>query len=357
MFQLFAGNKKVIIIIAGLAVLAFLALVYFEWGKGGTSSPNELARINGRSIYLQDIKPLYEQIKERYKDQISKENAQQVEKQIMFEALKVLIQKYIILDQAQKAKVGVSSDEILRTISRNPNLQTKDGKFNDRYYQSLPAFYKQKLEKETQEELITQLFQIRLFDLIKISDIDLRLFFMEKNTKSKIRFVFVEGTAQNQTQGDNLLSVNDDRMKAEKKIQQFMKIIKKTGNFTGTAASLGLAVRTTDYFGFFQPITRPGSQDRFNEIEFQDIYLKAFSLKPYQISDQINLNKGFAVIQVLSKSSPNWDKFYKELPMLRAEYEAKLRQYVLQDWYMKAVTDSKIKNNLDKLFQQNTENN
>jgi len=348
-----ASNKKVIMIISGFAALAFLGLVYFEWGKGGAGSPNELARINGRSIYLQDIKPLYEQLKERYKDQTTKENAAEIDKQIMFEALKMVLQKHILLDQAKNAKVGVSDDELLRSIARRKEFQTEEGKFNDYLYQRLPAYYKQQLEKETKDDLITQLFQIRLFDLIKISDIDLRVYFMEKNFKAKIRFVLLDvEPASPQGEGD-LLSVNDNRAKAENKIAQFLKTAKATGNFLGTASAMGLQVQTTDYFGFFQPIKQAGKDERFNKMEFQDVYLNAFKLMPNQISDQVNLNQGIAVIQVLEKTAPNWDKFYKELPVLRGEYEARLRQYVLQDWYINALRKTKIQNNLDKLYKQN----
>lgn len=355
MFKLMS-NKKFIMIGAGIIILAFLGLVYFEWGKGGSASPNEVARINGRSIYLQDLKPLYEQMKERYKDQITEENASQIEKQVMFEALKMLIQKYIILKQAKDAKVSVSNDEILRAIARMKEFQTEDGKFNNYLYQRLPQYYKQQLEKNTKEDLISQLFRIRLFDLIKISDIDLRLYFMEKNSKCRIRFVMID-VEQNPQQGmDNLLSINEERIKAEKIIKQFIKSAKRTGNFLGRAAALGLKVKTTDYFGFFQPIKRSGKDERLNEIEFQDVYLNAFKLSPYQISDQINLNKGVAVIQLLTKTSPNWDKFYKELPVLKSEYENRMRQYVLQDWYVNAVNKSKIRNNIDKFFQDKQNN-
>ena len=351
-------NKNVVYTIIGIVILAFLGLIYFSWGKGGGgAAPDEIARINGKSIFLQDIKNIYENLKEKYKDQITEENTRQIEKQILNESVQAIAQKIILLEQAKKAKVSVSDDEILRSISRMKMFKTEDGKPNMSLFLRLPSFYKQKLEKETKEDLTTQLLWIRLFDLIKISDVDLQIFFQEKYTQSKIRFVIIEFKEGSQGQIDNLLNVNPERVQAEKTMDKFIRLVKKNRNFIGTASALGLRVKTTDYFSFFHPIKKPGSDERYNEIEFRDIYVNAFKLSPNQISDKISLNKGIAVIQVISRKNPDMNKFYKELPVLRAEYESKIRNVVQNEWYMHVAGKANyrlfIDEYLNKRFQEN----
>ena len=347
-------KKSVIYVIIGSVILAFLALIYFQWGMGGkAASGNEIARVNGRSIYIQDIRPIYEQLKERYKEQITEENAGEIEKKIMTEAIQVLVQKYLFLEQAKKAKVSVSENEITRSISRIKDFHTEEGKFNPGLYFRLPTYYKQKLENDTKEDLTTQLFQMRLLDLVRVSDIDLRIFFQEKYTECKVQFVMVEVEKKAQTEMDDLLNVDQDMMRAEKIIDQFLQIVKRTGNFRGAAARLGLKAKTTDFFAFFHPIKKIGSdEERYNEIEVQDIYINAFKLKPGQISDKITLNKGFVALRVISRKNPNWDKFYKELPELRIEYQATIQRHVRNEWYMNVVQNSKVYNYLDKYYQQ-----
>ncbi len=348
-------KKGVVYVIIGSVILAFLALIYFQWGMGGkAASGNEIARVNGRSIYIQDIRPIYEQLKERYKEQITEENAGEIEKKIMTEAIQVLVQKYLFLEQAKKAKVSVSENEITRSISRIKDFRTEEGKFDLGLYYRLPAHYKQKLENDTKEDLTTQLFQMRLMDLVRISDIDLRIYFQEKYTECKVQFVMAEVEKKAQTEMDDLLNIDQDRMKAEKIIDQFLQIVKRTGNFRGTAARLGLKAKTTDYFGFFLPIKKVGSdeEERYNEIEVQDIYVNAFKLQPGQISDKITLNKGFVALKIISRRNPNWDKFYKELPELRIEYQAKIQRNVINEWYNNVRQNSKIYNYLEKYYQQ-----
>ena len=349
----FVRKKSFVYAIIGFVILAFVALIYFEWGMGGRSgTANEVARVNGRSIYIQDVKPIYEQLKERYKDQLTEENTDKMEKRIMTESIQMLVQKYILLQQAKKAKVGVSENEITRSISRIKDFQTEDGKFNLGLYQRLPAFYKKKLESDTKEDLTTQLFQMRLLDLVRTSELDLRAFFQEKYTKCKVQFVMVEVEKKTQTEMDALLNVDQERIKAEKIIDQFVRITKRTRNFRGAAAALRLKVKTTDYFSFFHPINEIGTNERYNEIEVQDIYVKAFELKPGQISDKITLNKGFVVLKVIARKNPNWDKFYKELPTLRMEYQAKIQRYVRNEWFMNIIQKAKIYNYLDKFYGQ-----
>lgn len=348
-------NKKIVYGIIIFLISAFIGLVYFEWGKGGsTGGSNEIAWVNGKSIYIEDIKPIYSQLKERYKDQITEENSDKIEKQIMIESIQILVQKYILLEQAKKAKVSVSDDEIFRAISRIKDFRTEDGRFNIGLYSRLPAFYKRKLEKDTKEDVTTQFFWIRLQDLVKVSDIDLRLFFQEENTECKIRFVMAEVEGDSRNQPDNLLNIDQERIKAEKIIDQFVKIVKRTRNFTRTAALLRLKVKTTDYFSFFQPIKKIDSDDdeRYNEIEFQDIYVNTFKLKPFQISEKISLNKGFVVLQLLSKKEPNWDKFYKELPTLKMECEARVHRNVRNEWYRHVRSKARIRDSLDKFYKQ-----
>lgn len=346
------ANKKLVMTISLIGAVAFIGLIYFQWGRGGlSSSPNEIASINGQSIYLQDIKPLYESIKERYKDQINDKNSQMIEKQIMYDALRVLMQKHLILQQAEKAKVTVSDDQIMQAVISQKEFQTEDGKFNPGLYARIPSFYKTQKENQMREELVSQLFQIRLFDTVKTSDLDLRLYFQEKYTTCKIKAVIVTIKEEQPKQSlDNLLQMNTERTKYEKIIDQFINRVKQTGDFVGTANAMGLKVNTTDFFTFFGPIKKEGSPDRLNDIEFQEIYTKAFQLKPYQVSDKIALNHAFVAIQLIARTNPDWNKFYKELPTLRNEYEARLRQYALQDWYSTVVSRSKIVDNVEKLF-------
>lgn len=348
-----ATQRKIVIVLAGFVVLAFVGLVYFQWGKGGGTGGGatfEVARINGHSIYLDEFRNLYEQIKEQYTDRISEENSQQMEKEIMNRTLRILIQKYLILQEADKAGVSVSDDETFRSIIRRKEFQTESGQFNEYLYKRLPSYYKNRLERETRENLIEQLFQIRLLDSVKISDLDLRLYYQQKYTKCKIRFILLKLPEKEKSRTD-LLGLDEERIKLEKIVDKFLKIAKRTGNFIGAANSMGLKIHTTDYFTFFGPINKPGREDeRWREIEVQDVYQQAFKLKPYQISDKISLPDGYTVLQLIARKNPDWNKFYYEVPQLRAELQNIHRNYLFQQWFITVINKSKIINNLDKLL-------
>lgn len=347
-----ATQRKIVIVLAGFVVLAFVGFVYFQWGKGGTRGgvAFEVARINGHSIYLEEFRNLYERIKEQYRDKITEENSQQMEKEIMNRTLRVLIQKYLTLQEADKAGVSVSDNETFRNIIRRKEFQTESGQFNEYLYRRLPSYYKKRLENETRENLIEQLFQIRLLDSVKVSDLDLRLYYQQKYTKCKIRFVLLKLPKKEKTQTD-LLGLDEERVKLEKIADKFIKIAKRTGSFIGAANSLGLKIHTTDYFTFFGPINKLGKEDeRWRELEVQDVYQQAFKLRAYQISDKISLPDGYTVLQLIARKNPDWNKFYYEVPQLKAELENIHRNHVFQQWYITVIKKSKIINNLDKLL-------
>ena len=67
------------------------------------------------------------------------------------------------------------------------------------------------------------------------------------------------------------------------------------------------------------------------------------------------MNNGFAVIQLLSRREADNSKFYKERPALQRQYEGRLRQTVMQEWYMHSyrnsgVKDAEIGTYLEKLY-------
>jgi hypothetical protein len=346
-------ERKVIIWIAGILALAFIGLVYFEWGKGGTSINSlnyEIARVNGKSIYLPEFTNEYQRIKDLYyKEKSVSENQEQTDKEIMITALRSLIQKYLILQAAKKAKVSVSEEEIFRNIIRMKEFTTESGQFNEYFYKSMPNSIKRKLEEETKENLIQQLFQIRILDAVKVSDLDLRIYFQKRNTERKIRFVILR--SEKKEQKDQLLpTLDEDRLKIEKQIDNFVNILKATKNFQYASQVSGLKIYETDYFHFFGPIKKVRSEERFNEIEIQDIYQKAFSLRKGEFSEKISLPDGYAVIQVIDSKEPDWNKFYYELPKIKAELENIYINYALNEWYISTIQNSKIVNNLERIM-------
>ena len=243
-----------------------------------------------------------------------------MEKKILLEALNEFAQRYIMLQEAEKAHTTVSDDNIFQNIQRDKRFQTEDGKFNIYGYSQLPNSLKAKIETEVGNQIKQQLFEFNLMNAIKTSDLDLRIYYQEKFTKSKIRFVIVKMNKPEKSDEANLLQVDTERTKAEKIIDNFLAIAKKTGDFAAAANACGLSIYNTDFFGFFEPIKKPDSDTRYSDIEFQDIFVNAFRLNPMQISDKISLNNAFVVFQVLAKQKPDMDKFYKERPKLKNEY-------------------------------------
>jgi len=344
------GNKKVVGIIAGLAALSFLLLIYLQWGKGGIGgrSTGELAKVNGHSIYMQDIKSMYEYYKEKYKDALNGENGKEIEKRIIMQALWSVVQRILMLQEADKAKIHISSDQIFNTVIRRKEFRTEDGKFNEWAFKHIPKYYKQKIEKDTEDQLKIEFLQSRIYDGIKVSDLDLRVYFQEKYSRCKIRYIFLKVKERGKNE---LLADNKLRMEAESKINKALDIIKKGGDLNWAASSIGVRVYTTDYFTFFGRITDLKGNE-LKDLEVEDTYMNAFRLhKRGEISGKISLNTGFMIVQLVNRENPDWKNFYKELYQLRAEYGAAVKQWYFNDWLRNVERKAKMVSYLNDYFK------
>ncbi len=339
------GQKKVIIWVAGIAAVAFIGLVYFEWGKGGLSRKNtinpEIARVNGISIYKSDLRDLYERIIDYMREQGKEELSEEDTKQAVLTALRWKLQRLILLAEARKAEVRVSENQIFELVKRRPEFRDKNGRFNYMLYMQYSPSTRKRIEKEMKDELMETLFRIRLDDAIKTSSIDARFYYMERSIKRKIAYVYFPVKKENST--NSLTGILEtERLKAEELCNKFLKILKKTKNFNLTASLTGKRIKYTDYFSFFGPIKSIGGKKRIKELEEQDLYINAFRLRKGEVSDKIVLSSGYVIIKVVGIKDLKWKNFVKKLPQIKSELERIRREYVYNDWFNYAQRNNKI---------------
>ena len=90
-------NKKFIISGTIILAIALTALIYFNWEKiNGSERDDLIASINGKFIYFKDIKPFYNELKEKYKDRIKRYNPIEVDRMIKAEAVYMYSEKYLL---------------------------------------------------------------------------------------------------------------------------------------------------------------------------------------------------------------------------------------------------------------------
>ena len=343
------GNKKVIVIVSSIAAVSFLALVYLEWGRGGAGgSAGELARVNGYSIYWDDIKQIYRALEEQYRDKFTKENRAELEKEITKSALFHIIQRVLLLQAADEAGIVVSDDLIFSRILRNPELQTEDGKFNDYLWSRIRPYIKHKYEDDAEKDLKIQLMQSYIYSTTKVSDIDLRIYYMDKYTQCKIKYVFFPVKESKEA---DLLVENKEKMRVEKEVDRFVSLALKGRSINYAASIMGKRVKKTTFFSFFGKITNSRGEE-LKDLEVEDIYVNAFRLLPGQISKKIILNNGFVVFQIIGRRNPDWKNFYRRLLQLRAEYEGYIKNLVYRDWYFNVYRHSRVVSFLEKYFKK-----
>ncbi len=149
-----------------------------------------LARVNGQMIsptrFGREVGNELDNLRRRYQQEIGEEQKKIVKQRV----LDRMIQRRLLLQEAERMGIIVSDDELRERILQLPFLKDEDGKFDlkrwKRFKRRYPSY-----EEETREDMqINRLIQF-VQNAVDVTDADLRDLYREQNTKINLEFVKV----------------------------------------------------------------------------------------------------------------------------------------------------------------------
>ncbi|GEM_PF-6204334 len=323
-----------------LVVIIVSFVGFYGFDRGGSSNSYVVVKVNGKPIYLDDYKNVYEQYQTAYKlNQADGASADQLRQYVERRSLDDLVQKQLVLQSASKNGIKPSAEEILGMVARDKRFQDDKGQFNPGIWANAPMYLKKRIEKEFADSLSSQYFEFRIYNAVKISDAEIRNQFDMNNTKVKVAYVYDQDQAAEG--GQNLLV---PLAGAGNKVDKVAELMKQGLSFQVAAASAGVAIQTTDFFSFANRVFMEGSTNKTAEpLEAViDTYKHAFAMKPGSVSPVINTRGGKVILAVLARKEADWQNLAKQVPQLRAEVQqAHMRDYINQ-WMTSTYSASKI---------------
>lgn len=122
-----------------LIIFAFVGTIFYSWGMGGssTSGGGVIASVNGEKIFQGEYERTFNNIVDFYRQQFRNQFSNDMIKKLDLknQALEALIQKKILLLEAEKQNIKVSNEEVISHIKKLPAFQNNN-KFNDRAYRN-----------------------------------------------------------------------------------------------------------------------------------------------------------------------------------------------------------------------------
>ena len=122
-----------------LIIIAFVGTIFYSWGMGGASGSGggAIATVEGEKIYQQEYDRTFNNLVDFYRQQFKSQFTTEMIKKLGLktQALEALIQKKLLLLEAEKQNLRVSDAELISHIRSLPAFQN-DKKFSKESYDS-----------------------------------------------------------------------------------------------------------------------------------------------------------------------------------------------------------------------------
>jgi peptidyl-prolyl cis-trans isomerase D len=150
-----------------------------------------IALINGTAITVKSFEDVYRNLLENLRQRTKEEIPDETLKELRKVAFEKMVNRILLLQEAQRLKIDVTEEELKEHIKRLPPFQ-KDGKFDRSQYLRVLHYSKispKEFEIEEKEQLLISKLENLIMDNIKISDQELYENYSWINEKVSLSFI------------------------------------------------------------------------------------------------------------------------------------------------------------------------
>lgn len=176
-------------------ILVVIVVVFVFWGVGSYRSRQEtrIAVVNGEVIGLEAYRNAYQQLENQYRQQLGDAMNQDLMKNLNLkeQALDQLINRRLILQQAEQLGLKVNNNELIRAIQGIPAFQ-ESGRFDSRRYQRMLAVNRmtaEMFEESMRQELLMEKMRDIVLGNVKVSEAELLERFKWQERKVRVEYV------------------------------------------------------------------------------------------------------------------------------------------------------------------------
>lgn len=179
-------------------LLAAIIVVFIPWGVQRYTSQrsSRVADVNGTIITLGDYRTSYsnlvEQVRQSFGNNLNDELIEAL--QLRKRAMDQLVDRALMLQEAEKLKIQVSDEELAETIRNIRAFQTAGVFDNQRYLNTLSRtrLSPETFEEQQREAMIIDKLQNFVTGNIKVSELEARQWYQYNNTEVDVDYVLLE---------------------------------------------------------------------------------------------------------------------------------------------------------------------
>jgi peptidyl-prolyl cis-trans isomerase D len=190
------NQKKVLSFFLWLVIVAFIGTIFLVWGMGGkTSSANYAIKVNDYKISYREYQNAYENmsntLRQLFGDQV---NEIPEFKNLSKAVVDDLVNKYLLIEEANKRGVFVSDTEVLHAIATTKSFQV-NGRFDQqRYIQvlSLNGINPETYEASIREGMLVNKMESLIRNSVNVTDQEIEKEYIYRNSSAVIRYLSLE---------------------------------------------------------------------------------------------------------------------------------------------------------------------
>ena len=178
-----------------LIILAFIGTIFYSWGMGGASSSGGgvIATVQGDKIFQGEYDRTFNNLVDFYRQQFRNQFSDEMIKKLDLktQALEALIQKKLLLQEAEKQNLRVSDAELISHIQGLQVFQNEK-KFSEQSYRNYLQFQRVtpgEFEDNQRENLVLTKLEKLFGTSSKVSQSEIQEAFRNEEEKSKLDYV------------------------------------------------------------------------------------------------------------------------------------------------------------------------
>lgn len=190
-------QRSLIIKIVFWAIIAtFVGTIFLVWGKGdnqGSEDPTVAATVNGARISFADFQRIHGNLYRVYQEMYREQFTPALEKQLDLrqQALDMLIEEALLLQEAERRNIEVSRQELVDSIARVGAFQENGAFSRNRYLQVLASqrMTPEEFEEAQRRQLLVEKVRREIQQDVKVDEKAVAQEFRERNEKVNLAFL------------------------------------------------------------------------------------------------------------------------------------------------------------------------
>jgi peptidyl-prolyl cis-trans isomerase D len=178
-----------------MIILAFVGTIFYSWGMGGASSSGggTIATVYGEKIFQNEYERTFNNLVDFYRQQFKSQFSDEMIKKLNLktQALEALVQKKLLLQEADKQNLRISDAELISHIQGLQVFQ-KNKKFSEKSYRNYLQFQRVtpgEFEEDQRENLILIKLEKLFGTSSKVLQGEIKEAFITEEEKAKLDYV------------------------------------------------------------------------------------------------------------------------------------------------------------------------